>query len=195
MTGLREIVDAVAQAIVPQLDRPFAFFGHSMGAIICFELARKLRRDRGLTPAHLFVSAHRAPQTACTRPTFHNLPDAEFVEKLRWLKGTPAEVFEHPELMRLLLPLLRRDFAAVEEYSYRHEPPFDSPISAFGGLQDQVVSRDEMQGWRAQTEGAFSLRMFPGEHFFIHTAETLLVGLLSHQLQKIAERLRVERAA
>ncbi len=117
-TRLLPLVQALAQALLPHLDKPFAFFGHSMGALISFELTRQLRRLYGLVPLHLFVSAHRAPQLPDPDPPIHTLPEAEFMEELRCLNGTPKEVLEQPELMELMLPILRADFALCETYIY-----------------------------------------------------------------------------
>src|ERR1051325_10798789 len=139
------LVEAVAGAIQPLLDRPFAFFGHSMGAIICFELARHLRRQRPDTqPAYLFVSGRRAPQFPDTDRVTYDLPEPELIAELRRLHGTPQEVLEHPELMRLMLPLLRADFELVQTYEYTPEPPLGCPIAVFGGLQDYEVPRESL---------------------------------------------------
>src|SRR5437763_15337105 len=109
-TELSPLVRAAAQALAPHLDKPFAFFGHSMGALICFELARHLRKDGGPQPVHLFVSGRCGPQTP-REPFAGDLPDSEFQEMLRRYNGTPEEVLENRELMELLLPAVRADFA------------------------------------------------------------------------------------
>ncbi len=180
-TQMPRLVETLAREMRPWLDKPFAFFGHSMGAIISFELARLLRGEGAPKPAHLFLSARPAPETPRTHPPTYNLPDAEFREELRRLNGTPREVLEHPELMEVVLPLLRADFELIQTYAYQPEPPLDCSISAFGGLQD-CIERDDLQGWRRQTNAGFSLRMFPGDHFFIHTAQPTLLRMMSNEL-------------
>ncbi|HEY9797280.1 MAG TPA: thioesterase II family protein [Leptolyngbyaceae cyanobacterium] len=181
-TRLQPLVQAIAQALLPHLDKPFAFFGHSMGGLVSFELARLLRKKYGLNPAHLFVSGYRAPQVPDPDPPIHALPEPEFLEELRRLNGTPEAVLENAELMQLLLPALRADFAVIETYAYIPESPLDCPITAFGGLQDREVSCDDLEAWREQTNAAFSLQMLPGDHFFLHSAQPLLLQSLSQKL-------------
>jgi medium-chain acyl-[acyl-carrier-protein] hydrolase len=185
-TNMPALVGALADSLLPHLDKPFAFFGHSMGALISFELIRELRRRGGPTPAHLFVSGRRAPQITKDEPPTYGLPEADFLENVRRFNGTPQEVLEHPELMRLLLPLLRADFAVCQTYVYRPEPPLVCPISAFGGLQDRDVPREYLEAWREQTAAAFSVRMLPGDHFFLRTFQPLLLSTFSQQLRRLA---------
>jgi medium-chain acyl-[acyl-carrier-protein] hydrolase len=178
-TRLSSLVQALAQALFPYLDIPFAFFGHSMGALIGFELARELRRQNRPGPRHLFVSAHRAPQIPPRCPPIHQLAEAAFKVELDGLHGTPQEVLQSAELMQLLLPLLRADFAVSETYTYSPEAPLNCSISAYGGLQDK---------WRDQTDHSFTLRMLPGNHFFVHNTQALLLQAVS---QDLAVLLRV----
>lgn len=187
-TRMPDLVDTVAQAILPHLDKPFAFFGHSMGAMISFELSRLLRKRQRLEPQHLFVSAAGAPQTFDAGHMIHNLPDSKFLKRLRELNGTPREILESSELMQLMLPTLRADFAVSETYLYTHEPPLDCAITAFGGLQDYEVSRKRLEAWRSQTNAAFSLQMFAGDHFFLHHAQRLLQAL-SKELRRLGQAL------
>ena len=170
------IVQALATAIVPFFDRPYAFFGHSMGSLVAFELARELRRQHRAGPMHLVVSGHRAPRFASRRRAIHALPQAELIDELRRLNGTPEEVLRDPELMSMLLPTLRADFSACEQYTYADEAPLTCPISAFGGLQDPRVAHDDLSAWREQTTDRFVLRMLPGDHFFLRagTSKVLL---------------------
>lgn len=192
-TSLDPLVQALADALIPRLDKPFAFFGHSMGGLVSFELTRLLRSNYNLNPVHLFVSARRAPQLPDPEPLIHNLSEPEFLDELRDLEGTPQEVLENAELMQLLLPTLRADFTVIETYAYTAEPPLDCPIAAFGGLQDREVSYDELKAWQEQTNAAFSLHMLPGNHFFLHSAQSLLLKLLSQDLHRLVcevDRLR-----
>ena len=181
-TQLSELVQALAQALVSLLDKPFAFFGHSLGALVGFELARQLRRQPGVQPVRLFVSADRAPQIPHRDRPIHALPEGEFLDELRRLNGIPGKVLEEAELMQIMLPILRADFAVYETYVYSTEPPLNCPISIFGGLQDHRVSRGDLEAWRDQTTGSFSSRMFPGDHFFLNTTQPVLLQALSQEL-------------
>lgn len=181
-TRIEPLVEAIASTLIPYLDKPFVFFGHSMGGLIIFELTRLLRRKYHKSPVHLFISGRRAPQIPLTKPPIHTLPDSAFLEELRHLQGTPEEVLANSELMQLILPILRADFAVLETYVYTNESPLDCPITVFGGWQDREVDCDELEAWREQTSATFSLYMLPGEHFFIHSAQTILLQKISEQL-------------
>ena len=180
---LAPLVQALAQALIPLLDKPFAFFGHSLGALVSFELAREVRDQYGVLPVRLFISALQAPQIPYRRPPIHTLSDREFLAELRLLNGTPAEVLEHQELMEIMLPVLRADFALYETYMYPPDSPLDCPISAFGGLQDRKVTQRDLEAWRDQTSRSFTLQMFPGDHFFLNTSQSLLLRALSQELR------------
>ena len=176
------LVDNIAPAIKPYLNKPFALFGHSMGALISFELARRLRREEAPGPVQLFVSGCRAPQLPERDVLTYQLGESEFLERLKELNGTPDEVLNHPELMKLMLPLLRADFEAVGTYTYSNEPPLSCPISSYGGLRDAETSREDLDAWRTQTVSHFTLRMFEGGHFFIQEAERSLLATLAREL-------------
>lgn len=191
-TALDPLVEATAHALLPYCDKPFAFFGHSMGALVSFELARYLRAAHGLQPVHLLASGHSAPQLPDRDPPLHTLPEPEFEAKLRELNGTPPEVLEHTELRQLLFPILRADFAVCGTYSYRPDAPLDCSITALGGLQDPQVRRADLEAWREQTRATFVLRMFPGDHFFLQSARPLLLETIARELRPwfSAERSR-----
>lgn len=180
-----QVIEEVIQAFPSYEDKPFAFFGHSMGALVSFEVARRLRRERRAGPLQMFISGNRAPHLPRRGEPTYNLPEPEFIEKIKSLNGTPQEVLEHPELMQLILPILRADFTVCQTYSYRPEPPLLCPISVFGGLQDYEVGREGVEAWREQTSGPFSLRMLAGDHFFIHSSQALLLNMISRELQQL----------
>lgn len=183
---IEPLAEGIADAIFPLTDRPVAIFGHSMGALIAFEVARRLRRKYATHIAHLFVAGRCAPQDRERgKPTSH-LPDREFLGELRRLNGTPRAVLENSELMELLLPAIRADFAVSEQYRYVPEAPFPCPISVFGGREDHLASREELEGWRAQTSGPFNLRMLEGDHWFPHTAQGDLLAMMAGDLLGIA---------
>lgn len=181
-TQLEPLVQVIAEVLLPYLDKPFALFGHSMGAVVSFELARLLRRQYKREPLHLFVSGRRAPQIPSSQACIHTLPEVAFLDKLRRLNGTPTAVLENVELMQLLLPTLRADFAVIETYIYAAEPPLSCPITVFGGLQDDEVGLDDLQAWRQHTNACFSLQLFPGDHFFLHSAPELLLQSLARTI-------------
>jgi medium-chain acyl-[acyl-carrier-protein] hydrolase len=155
-----------------------------MGALLGFELARYLRRTRGVEPVHLLVSAGRAPQVRANGPVTWELQDDQLVDKMRRLNGTPQAVLENPELMALVLPIIRADLVAIDSYVYRDEPPLGCPITALGGLQDSSVTRDELSLWREQTSESFTLRMLPGDHFFLHSVPQTLREVLARELRQ-----------
>jgi medium-chain acyl-[acyl-carrier-protein] hydrolase len=179
------MVEALTQALHPHLEEPFAFFGHSMGALIAFETARQLRRAYGFEPLHLFMSGSDPPQLAKIRRPTHDLPDDEFVKELERLNGTPRAVLEQNELLQLMMGQLRADFEVVETYRYTSEPPLSCGISVFGGHGDCETNHHLLARWREQSTGSFSLSMLPGDHFFLHTAESLLFRLLSQRLHQL----------
>ncbi|MFD7029417.1 thioesterase II family protein [Streptomyces sp. NPDC059917] len=174
-------VRMVAVALRPYLQGPYAFFGHSGGALLAFELARALRK-RGTQPGHLFLSGQGAPGADSGAPELHRLSDEDFGAALRGLDGTSEGVFTDPELMKLLLPTLRADFTLWE--NHRHVPgePLDVPITALGGDTDPRAPVGALQGWREQTTGAFATRVFPGGHFYLDDSQKELTTMLGSTL-------------
>ena len=181
-TRMEPLIDALAPALAPYFDLPCAIFGHSMGAVVGFELARRLQRERGLSPMLLLASARRAPQLPPDREEDYKLPDPELCERLREMNGTPAEVLANPELMQLMLPLIRADFELNDTYEPTAEPLLDCPVTAFGGLADEEITRQELEAWREVTTGAFKLRMFPGDHFYLHEGRRGLIRAVAEDL-------------
>jgi medium-chain acyl-[acyl-carrier-protein] hydrolase len=161
------LVSALSEAFAPWLGKPFAFFGHSMGALVSFELARALRAKSRRTPEWMFVSGIAAPQVHHVVNPVHLLPDRELTSRLRDLHGTPSEVLTNPELMNLLLPALRADHAVAETYHYTPERPLECPLTAFGGQSDPDVSRADLEAWGRQTSAAFEVVLMQGDHFFL----------------------------
>jgi len=181
------LVGALSHAIQPFLDRPFVFFGHSLGALVGYELARQLRRHGLPPPKILFVSACGAPHLRDPHPPIHALPDAEFLEALGELNGIPTEYLHLPDVMQLLLPVLRADLEAIESYLHtRDELPLNCPIIAFGGLDDPRVSRERLEGWASHTDSSFKSQCFPGDHFFINTARESIMASIAAEIRALS---------
>jgi medium-chain acyl-[acyl-carrier-protein] hydrolase len=157
-----------------------------MGAMICFELARTLRRRGSPAPIRLCVAGCRAPQEPTSEPPIHPLPKDEFLDSLRHLNGTPPEVFANEELIEMALTFLRADFTLVETYTYQDEAPLSCPISAFGGADDPLVSHEQLAAWRSQTteQDHFTLDTFPGGHFFVIDERQALIQRLIERLSQ-----------
>ena len=188
-TSMVPLVRAIAENIIPLLDKPFALFGHSMGAKTSFELARELKRTYDINPVHLFVGGSSSPEIVPSTPPTYDLPDPEFIESLRKLNGTPREVLENQELIQIILPILRADITLCQTYTYSPGPALDCPITVYSGLEDQEVDREGLEAWRKQTNSSFSLYQLPGDHFFLRTSQTLLLNLLSRELRALTDTI------
>jgi acyl transferase domain-containing protein/surfactin synthase thioesterase subunit len=182
-TRLSPLIQTLVPLLKPYLDIPFALFGHSLGALIGFELARELRRRDLPSPVMLFVSGSRAPQILDTDFLIHRFPDPLFIEILRTIRGTPEKVLQNQELMQMLLPTIRADFAILETFLYVNEKPLDFPIHAFGGMQDSKISQEDLAAWSEQTN-QFELNMFPGDHFFCESDRKLLLQFIAQEIQQ-----------
>lgn len=178
------LVDEVATSLEEHLDRPFALFGHSSGALLAFEVARRLDRTRRVQPTVLIVSGEPAPQLRDPGPPIHDLPDREFLKELRRRGGTPAEVLEDEELMELLVPTLRADLATWETYRFADGEPLDCPVVAFVGDEDRDVPAAAVRGWSEQTRGDFRLRTFGGNHFFLNSSQEQVVVAIAEEMTR-----------
>lgn len=188
---LANLLDALLEVVSPLLDVPFVIFGHSMGALTGFELARAIRRETGLSPKHFFASGWRAPQIGLGT-ALHGLPDPEFVERLQArFSGIPAGVLEDPELLELMLPILRADLAICETYQFADELPLDCPITVFGGQEDYWTSATDLAAWAGHTADELNVKMFPGDHFFINDPRQLV----ARQVAEVLSGMSVEFGA
>ncbi|MCC7367467.1 MAG: thioesterase [Chloroflexi bacterium] len=182
-TDMAALIFPLIEAMRPHLDRPFALFGHSMGALVAFELTRQLRRDGLPQPVHLFPSARRAPHLPDWRTPLHTLPDSELVTHLNQrYNGVPPAILQSTDLLRMFIPTIRADLTLTEVYEYVPEEPFTCPISAFGGLGDGAVARDDVVGWGDHTSESFTLRMVPGDHFFLQAHRPRLLSAIAADL-------------
>jgi medium-chain acyl-[acyl-carrier-protein] hydrolase len=170
---LRTLVDSLGPVILPLLDRPYAFFGYSLGALLSFELARWLRRAGAPAPLGLMLAAGMPPGRPWRRIT-HTLSQEDFTAELHRYAGTPPEVLAHPELLEMLLPMLRADFEMVETHIVTPEPPLSVPFAVWGGAEDEQPSPQALEGWRDYTSSDFMLQLFPGGHFFLQSSSNIL---------------------
>jgi len=183
---LDAVVDALCGEILPYLDRPFAFFGHSMGGLIAYELACRLRQERLGEPSLLMVSGTRPPHLRWS-PATYDLPDDEFIETLRQLNGMPDEILCNPDAMELLLPVLRADFEVCQTRECVERPPLHCPIVAFCGDADEHAGSSTLQQWRRYTGTRFELHLIPGDHFFIRSHELDLLPLVREHLMSLLQ--------
>ena len=177
-----DVMNGVYQDLQPFLKKPFAFFGHSMGALVSYEFARRLQRERQPEPFQMLVSGCGAPHTRIIDEPTYNLPEAEFIAELRRLQGTPGEILDNTELMQLMMPIIRADFKASETYTYVPGPLLECPIRAFGGLKDEMIPREKVEAWSEHTRGSFRAQMLPGDHFFLNTSQSLLTRIIAQEL-------------
>jgi medium-chain acyl-[acyl-carrier-protein] hydrolase len=181
-TQLDVLLDEIEQGIAPLFERPFAFFGHSMGASVAFELTRRMVAADKPLPQQLFLSGRTAPQLAQETLPIHALPEREFIDALRTLNGTPTELLEHSELMEMMLPTLRADFQSLETWEYRATAPLNIPISVFGGIEDKSVPIEKLEAWADCTTHKLKRHLFPGDHFFLHQQSLGMLNIIGRAL-------------
>lgn len=173
LTSTAALIEALDEALAPMLDRPFALFGYSMGATMAFEWAHRIRQRASVEPLMLIAAARAAPQLPRTWPAMHHLPDDELKERLHELEGTPREILDNEEIMELLLPLLRADFAIHDTYEPGPYEPLSCPVFTFGGRDDDAVDEEHLRAWREVSRGEFRFELLPGDHFSLLKDERL----------------------
>lgn len=175
-TEVAGLVKEAAAVLAPALAGPYALFGHSLGALLAFELARELHRSAGAEPVHLTVSARAAPHLPQRHAVVHRLPDEEFLEALdRRFQAIPPAVRDDARLRDLYLPVLRADVTLLETYEHVPAPPVSCPVTAYGGSEDPEFRAGDLEGWGRHTAAGFRLRTFPGGHFFLTAQRAALV--------------------
>ncbi len=180
LTRVRAAVEMLSSAIEPYLDCPYVIFGHSLGALIGFELVRKLRRSQQPDPQHIIVCARAAPHLPNELQTVHRLADNLLVQEVqRRYGGIPHAILADAEMLQLFLPVLRADLEMLETYQYSPELPLTCAMTAYGGMQDGAVTNVQLAGWAEHTTGSFTQQMFPGNHFFVQNSPQFLEALTS----------------
>lgn len=175
------VADQVANALTATVPSPYVLFGHSMGALIAYEVAHRLRDEH--PPRHLIVAGSPAPHLVQDQKTAED-SEEEFRERLRSLNGTPDEVLRDVELMELLLPTIRADFELVDRYRWSGRSPLDVPVTALSGADDPGVSLSDLEAWAMHTTGRSQLKVVEGDHFFVNTAVEEVIELVSRALEK-----------
>ena len=183
------LVESLGEVLVPICrEKPFAFFGHSLGGLLAFEFSRLLRNRHHLDPHLLCISGYGPPhRLAADRPRYHDWPEDRFLEKIKKMSGTPTEVLRNKEVMGLFLPILRADLALADFYEYVPQAPLDCPIFVMGGEGDEEVNPAFLNEWELETSAHFRMQLFQGNHFFLHSAAPSLLRELSLALQKVQE--------
>jgi medium-chain acyl-[acyl-carrier-protein] hydrolase len=184
IADLAAVLDWLTLAITPELDRPWAMFGHSLGSLIAFELARRFRKQLKAEPVHLFVSGHNAPHLANRPEVVSGQDDSQFTETLRRLKYTPEPLLRDPAWRGLMIPTLRADFSLYEQYVYRDEPPLGCPITVLAGKDDSFTNHEGAQAWGRQTCGPLDVTWYPGDHFFVMTHEQAVAAKVGERLER-----------
>lgn len=185
-TAMSTLIPVLAEQVAPWTDRPYLLFGHSMGALVSFELVRELGRRRRPPPVTLYVSGATAPQVPRDDSLLHILPDDALVREVsQRYQGIPQEVFKHQELLELVLPALRADLTVMETYRYTAEPPLPCAITALSGTGDARVTAEKIVPWGALTASAFTTQWFDGDHFFLHDHRDAILNRLRAALDPI----------
>lgn len=186
-----ELADRIFDSLRPWIRQPYAFFGHSMGAILAFEVALRIQSFLGTSPMQLFVSGRPAPSRG-RNENIHQRDDAGLIMELRRHGGTDPRVFANRELLAAILPVARSDYKAVETYAWKSGPALTCPITALIGDFDQYITIDEVSAWSEHTHGDFDLHIFHGGHFHLDSCRPQVVdtihGILADRLAQIHMR-------
>jgi surfactin synthase thioesterase subunit len=182
LTRLPQLVEQLGAALQPFAGEPFAFFGHSLGARVAFEVAHWLCRQERPLPNHLLLAACPAPHCPRTQPVQHTLPRDQFIAAMRQRHALPDEILAHPEMLDLVLPALEADVTVWETAVYTTTPPLGRPITVFGGTADPLVSEAQLAAWSVYTTAAFTQISLPGDHLFLNTNREALLGAIGRVL-------------
>lgn len=181
--NIRDVVEYAASVIGEHRDRPFAIFGHSMGALVGFELARHIRAVTGASPVALFVSGYAAPQVKRVDKETHTLPDDSLLRKIERLGGLPPGLTSDASLLNYLLPVIRADLAVCDTYRYVERELLGEPIFVFGGINDPIVDVSALDHWGDETSADCVVKTFHGGHFFIDVSRSLVAAAIAEGLR------------
>jgi medium-chain acyl-[acyl-carrier-protein] hydrolase len=182
LVTIEQMAHSIADQLMPEPRAPYALVGHSMGSLVAFETCRVLAARGVAMPSLLIACGHRGPRVPRSSPPIHDASHEAFIAHLRELGATPPELFSTPDLLELMLPILRTDFRACETYSPQTRPPLSVPMALYGGLSDEDTSRETLLAWRDETSGPCTVRMFPGGHFFIRDCADHVVATLERDI-------------
>ena len=183
---LHALVAGLFPVLRTALAKPFAVIGHSMGAFVAFELLRQLERHGGPTALALFAAGCRGPSLAPRKAPIYEWPDAELLEEIRKLNGTPREILEDRHFASVFLPVLRADFEVADTYIYRPGALLKCPVYAYGGEDDAETLPSELPAWAQETRAPLVIRMYTGDHFFLTQARDAVLRDLADDLQRLA---------
>jgi surfactin synthase thioesterase subunit len=167
---IHEVVDDLYVAMAPLLHKPYALYGHSMGAKVAYLIAQKIRKEGQRAPLHVFISGTDAPSVPSKNGPRHLLPKEEFVAAVKDLGGLPDEILKNDELLEYFEPILRADFRASETYTHVHATPLPTPFTVMVGDKEDMEDEDILE-WQSETSVPLKLYKFPGNHFFIYQNE------------------------
>jgi medium-chain acyl-[acyl-carrier-protein] hydrolase len=184
-TAMDELVFDFLPILETFYDKPFAFYGHSLGGLITFELSRQLQKSERPMPAHLFVASTYAPHVAHSRQSFHYDPDDQFLRKVMEYGGLSQQLLNDKSLVRLMLPILRADFQIIANYVCKANDKLNIPITVLGGLEDRIITRHELGKWREYTTFNLEMKLFAGGHFFLETSSEKLLKFIHHRLIRV----------
>lgn len=187
-TRMSQVIEPLFDALLAVADEPFAFFGHSMGAAMAYEITRRFAVSSAGLPSCLVVSGRQPPFLPSRLPPLHVLPSEEFVARLSVLGGTPAPLLQDRQLLSMFLPAMRADFELNETYRPAPGPPIPVPVAAFWGEHDPLVRAQDMAAWQHLTSGAFHARAFAGDHFYLRSAPPQVASALRSAVLEAARR-------
>jgi surfactin synthase thioesterase subunit len=180
--SVQELAERITEVVTGDDDRPLALFGHSMGAVVGYEVALRLE-EAGRGPVRLFVSGRRAPSVARSGEDMHKRSDTALLQAVRQLSGTDDQVFENEELLRMVLPAIRGDYKAIETYEPRPGDRLDCPVTVLTGADDAGITVEEARAWAAHTDGPSDLHVFPGGHFYLNDQQQAVLGVVRRHLE------------
>lgn len=188
-------VNEISAVLESYFDKPFAFFGHSMGALLSYETTRTLARNKKNLPEHLFISGRFSPDTIRNKSSVHNLPEDLFLAEIQKYGGLPEKILEDAEMRSFFFPTLRADMEMCEKYIYERTSALTIPITVYNGLTDEGVNPSEKNGWEDMTEMSCEIKYFAGGHFFFKDSPNEFFGQLRKDLEKLVSKLQYRESS